>query len=153
MRLAVSLLFLLALSLAACDSADPIADADNDGIADDRDNCPNTVNPNQEDGDDDGIGVACDPDDPEFAEAGSTVTVAYEGRLEDGTVFDSSDSATFSLTRVIPGFRNGVIGMRAGETKTFSIPPEEAYGDNPPPGSGIPEGATLIFEVTLLNVL
>ncbi len=99
--------------------------------------------------------AACDSND--VAEASSTVTVAYEGRLEDGTVFDQSDRTTFSLTRVIPGFRDGIVGMRIGETKTLTIPPEEAYGAegvvNPDTGEVIiPPNATLIFEVTLLGV-
>ena len=98
--------------------------------------------------------AACDSNDSDdgIAGASSTVTVAYEGRLEDGTVFDQSESATFSLTRVIPGFREGIVGMRVGETKTFSVAPEDGYGQNPPPNSGIPPNATLIFEVTLLGV-
>jgi len=98
--------------------------------------------------------AACDSDDGnEVAEDGSTVIVAYEGRLENGFVFDRSDRARFSLDGVIPGFRDGIIGMRVGETKAFTIPPEQAYGNNPPPGSGIPPNAALIFEVTLLEVL
>ncbi len=97
--------------------------------------------------------AACDSDgDNDIAQANSTVTVAYEGRLEDGTVFDQSNNATFSLRQVIPGFRNGVVGMRVGETKTFTVPPEDAYGANPPSGSGIPPNAALVFEVTLLGV-
>ncbi len=98
--------------------------------------------------------VACDTsnDDSNAARANSTVTVAYVGALEDGTVFDESDEATFPLNRTIPGFQNGVVGMEVGETKTFSVPPEQGYGSNPPPGSGIPPNATLIFEVTLLDV-
>ena len=96
--------------------------------------------------------AACDSgtSEPDIANARSLVTVAYEGRLADGTVFDSSPNATFSLQQVIPGFRDGVVGMRVGETRTFDVPPEEGYGDNPPPG--IPRGATLTFEVTLLAV-
>ncbi|MEP0547093.1 MAG: FKBP-type peptidyl-prolyl cis-trans isomerase [Rhodothermales bacterium] len=103
--------------------------------------------------------AACDSDDGGDGTAGasSTVTVAYEGRLEDGTVFDQSERTTFSLTRVIPGFRDGIVGMRVGETKTFSVAPEEAYGEagvtNPNTGEVIiPPNATLIFEVTLLGV-
>lgn len=100
--------------------------------------------------------AACDSgegdDDPQVAQANSTVTVAYEGRLEDGTVFDESEGATFSLLNVIPGFRDGVVGMRVGETRTFSVAPEDGYGANPPEGSSIPPNATLIFEVTLLDV-
>ena len=102
--------------------------------------------------------AACDSDDEsDVAEAGSTVTVAYEGRLVDGTIFDRRDRATFSLDEVIPGFRDGIIGMRVGESKTLTIPPEEAYGEegatNPRTGEVIiPPNATLIFEVTLLGV-
>ena len=97
------------------------------------------------------VAAGCDSSSG-VAEADSTVTVAYEGRLEDGRVFDRSDRATFSLRRVVPGFRDGVVGMAVGETRTFSIPPEDAYGANPPQGSIIPPNATLIFEVTLLDV-
>ena len=98
-------------------------------------------------------GCDSDSDDaPDVAQANSTVTVAYEGRLADGTVFDQSQRATFSLARVIPGFREGIVGMRVGETKTFSVPPEEAYGSDPPEGSGIPPNATLTFDVRLLAI-
>ncbi len=84
-------------------------------------------------------------------DANSTVRVAYEGRLEDGTVFDSSPDASFVIGRTIPGFRDNVLSMEIGETKTFSVLPEDGYGNNPPPS--IPRGATLIFEVTLLDIL
>ncbi|MDX1420685.1 MAG: FKBP-type peptidyl-prolyl cis-trans isomerase [Rubricoccaceae bacterium] len=97
--------------------------------------------------------AACDNADDGVAETGSIVVVAYEGQLDDGTVFDQSDRATFSLLQVIPGFRDGIIGMRVGETRTFTVPPEQAYGANPPPGSGIPPDAALTFEVTLLDIL
>ena len=102
--------------------------------------------------------AACDSDDAsDVASASSTVTVAYEGRLVDGTVFDESERATFSLNRVIPGFRDGIIGMRVGESKTLTIPPEEAYGEAGVTDRNtgeviIPPNATLIFEVTLLSV-
>lgn len=98
--------------------------------------------------------AACDSgsSSSEVVLADSTVTVAYVGSLEDGTVFDRSNRARFSLQSLIPGFQTGVLGMRVGETRTFSIPPEQAYGDNPPRGSGIPPGATLIFEVTVLGI-
>ena len=104
--------------------------------------------------------AACDngDDTPDVASAGSTVTVAYEGRLADGSVFDQNDRATFTLNeRVIPGFRNGIVGMRVGETKTFDVAPEDGYGEdgvtNPNTGEVIiPPNATLTFEVTLLGV-
>lgn len=64
---------------------------------------------------------------------GDTVRVHYTGKLEDGTVFDSSqDSEPLEFTigegEVIPGFENAVIGMELGQKKTVTIPSEEAYG-------------------------
>lgn len=67
------------------------------------------------------------------AKAGDNVKVHYSGRLEDGTVFDSSRDRkplefTIGSGAVIPGFDNAVTGMSVGEKKTVSIPAEEAYG-------------------------
>jgi peptidylprolyl isomerase len=64
---------------------------------------------------------------------GKTVLVHYVGKLNDGMVFDSSmDRARLELTigkgNTIPGFVKGITGMRLGEKKTFTIPPEEGYG-------------------------
>lgn len=67
---------------------------------------------------------------------GDTVTVNYTGRLEDGTVFDSSlNEGRTPLTaklgegRLIKGFENGLMEMTIGETKTVEIEPSEAYGE------------------------
>lgn len=95
--------------------------------------------------------AACDSSDPTVADANDTVTIAYEGRLLNGTVFDSNPNATFSLRNTIPGFRNGVAGMTIGETKTFRVPPEEGYGGVSRPG--IPANSTLEFTVTLIDIL
>ena len=84
------------------------------------------------------------------AEPTSTVTVSYKGRLEDGSVFDQNPRATFNLQQVIPGFRDGISGMRVGESKALMVPPEDGYGASPPPG--IPPNATLYFDVELLDV-
>ena len=67
------------------------------------------------------------------AQAGDTVQVHYTGRLDDGTVFDSSvggEPIEFVLGahHVIPGFEDGVTGMEVGETKTILIPSDQAYG-------------------------
>ena len=67
------------------------------------------------------------------AKAGDAVRIHYTGRLNDGTVFDSSDGReplgfTLGSGEVIPGFDQGVAGMDVGETKTIEIPAEEAYG-------------------------
>jgi len=70
---------------------------------------------------------------PEIAETGDTVKVHYTGRLQDGTVFDrsvGSDPLEFTLgqRQMIPGFEQAVIGMKVGESKTVTIPVDEAYG-------------------------
>lgn len=67
------------------------------------------------------------------AKSGDTVTVHYTGKLDDGSVFDSSRGGdAFELTLgeglVIPGFENAVIGMNPGETRTVKIPSDDAYG-------------------------
>ena len=67
------------------------------------------------------------------AKGGDTVKVHYTGKLEDGTIFDSSrDREPFELTigsgDAIPGFEKSIVGMAIGDTKTITIPPEEAYG-------------------------
>ncbi len=69
----------------------------------------------------------------ERAKAGDAVRVHYAGRLEDGTVFDSSDTHgalrfTVGKGTVIPGFDEAVLGMKPGEAKTVTIPPEKGYG-------------------------
>lgn len=88
---------------------------------------------------------------------GKTVTVDYVGTLTDGTTFDSSIdrgqpfSFTLGVGEVIAGWDQGVAGMKIGEKRRLTIPPDLAYGDR---GAGgvIPPGATLIFEVKLLGV-
>jgi len=67
------------------------------------------------------------------AKEGNTVKVHYTGTLEDGTVFDSSqgrDPLEFTIgeSEVIPGFEQAVVGMSPGESKTITIPADDAYG-------------------------
>ncbi len=93
----------------------------------------------------------------EEADVGMTVTVDYTGWLADGTKFDSSKDSgqplTFTLgaRQVIPGWEQGVVGMKVGGKRELTIPPELAYGSR---GAGgvIPPNATLKFEVELLAV-
>lgn len=96
----------------------------------------------------------------EGAEAtpGAELTVHYTGWLMDGTSFDSSRdrgqpfSIVLGAGRVIPGWEQGLEGMRAGEIRELIIPPSLAYGER---GAGgvIPGNATLRFEVELLEVV
>jgi len=89
--------------------------------------------------------------------ASDRVRVHYRGKLVNGTEFDSSYSrnqpAVFPLQGVIAGFREGIMLMNVGSTYEFVMPANLAYGNTPPPGSGIHPGAVLIFEVTLLEIL
>ena len=67
---------------------------------------------------------------------GDSVSVNYTGKLEDGTVFDTSIqegrtplTAKLGQGQLIPGFENGLMGMTVGETKTIEIEPKDAYGE------------------------
>lgn len=96
----------------------------------------------------------------EVAKAGDVVSMNYTGRLENGTVFDSNVDPKFNHVQpfdftlgagqVITGWDKGIVGMKVGEKKTLTIPPEEGYGAN---GQGpIPPNATLVFDVELLAI-
>lgn len=68
-----------------------------------------------------------------IAKEGDTVRVHYTGKLEDGTVFDTSEDGASMEFKIGDGgllraFEQGVIGMAIGETKTVCIPAVEAYG-------------------------
>ena len=87
---------------------------------------------------------------------GQNVTVHYTGMLENGTVFDSSvqrgQPAEFSVERVIPGFREGILGMKVGGKRKLFIPSALGYGAQGGGGGAIPPNANLIFEVELIGV-
>lgn len=88
--------------------------------------------------------------------AEDTVECHYEGRLIDGTVFDSSykrgESATFPLNGVIAGWTEGVQLMSEGAKYRFFIPYQLAYGERGA-GQAIPPFAALVFDVELIKVL
>jgi peptidylprolyl isomerase len=67
------------------------------------------------------------------AKSGDTVKVRFTGRLENGEVFTRSEDEnplelTLGTGQLIEGFENGVMGMKVGEKKTITVPPEQGYG-------------------------
>ncbi len=88
--------------------------------------------------------------------ASDEVKVHYEGKLVDGTVFDSSikrgEPATFPLNGVIPCWTEAVQTLKVGGKSRIVCPPDTAYGErgSPPRIAG---GATLVFEVELLDIV
>ena len=91
------------------------------------------------------------------ARPGNNVTVHYVGTLTNGTKFDSSrdrgQGFAFKLGagQVIKGWDQGVAGMKVGQLRKLTIPPELAYGTRGFPPA-IPPNSTLVFEVELLDV-
>lgn len=88
------------------------------------------------------------------AQSGATVTTHYVGvSWSSGEQFDSSwdrgEPISFPLSGVIAGWGEGIPGMKVGGRRLLVIPPEQAYGDQPPPGSGIEPGETLVFVIDL----
>jgi len=80
----------------------------------------------------------------------SEITVKYEGRLTDGTVFDSSDEFTTTLSNLITGWRIGLMEIGVGGKCTLIIPPGAGYGANPV--GDIPGNSVLIFDIELNGV-
>ncbi len=67
------------------------------------------------------------------ADKGDTVRVHFTGKLENGTVFDTTENGpplefTIGAGKIMPGLEQGVVGMECGEKKTINIPPELGYG-------------------------
>ena len=91
------------------------------------------------------------------ASIGKRVTVHYKGSLQSGEVFDTSrkrdDPFSFELGagQVIEGWEQGIQGMKIGEVRRLTIPPNLGYGEK---GAGdvIPPNASLVFEIELLDV-
>jgi len=92
----------------------------------------------------------------EEVKPGATVKAHYTGALAvDGTIFQSSydtgNAVEFGLDQVIPGWTQGVPGMKVGGTRRLIIPAEQAYGAMERPG--IPANSALVFDITLEGVI
>jgi FKBP-type peptidyl-prolyl cis-trans isomerase FkpA len=84
------------------------------------------------------------------------VLIEYEGKLDDGTVFDTSAGrgpAFFPVGSVVPGFSQALQKMQKGGSYKIHIPAELAYGASPPEGSPIPPNAPLDFDVKIVQVV
>ena len=83
-----------------------------------------------------------------------SVVANYRGTFIDGTEFDSSAKhggpATFPVTGVIPGWTEALKMMKVGDKWQLFIPPNLAYGANPP--GGLPPNATLVFDIELVSL-
>ncbi|GAA2063644.1 FKBP-type peptidyl-prolyl cis-trans isomerase [Williamsia deligens] len=94
--------------------------------------------------------------DGRVATAADTVSVRYVGALySDGSVFDASwkqgdTPVDFPLSGVVPGFAQGIEGMKVGGRREIVIPPALGYGDQSQPG--LPAGSTLVFVVDLVGI-
>lgn len=91
------------------------------------------------------------------AKAGDTVTAHYTGAVAaTGVIFqsshDSGQPVPFGLDQVIKGWQDGVPGMKVGGKRRLLIPAAQAYGANPPQGSGIPANADLVFDIELVKI-
>ena len=95
-----------------------------------------------------------------ISKAGDTLVMNYTGRLTNGTVVDSNIDPKFSHVQpfkftlgagqVIRGWDEGLVGMKVGEKKTLTIPPEKGYGAQTV--GSIPANSTLIFDVELVGI-
>jgi peptidylprolyl isomerase len=97
------------------------------------------------------------PGDGAEVQAGATITAHYTGAVAaTGKVFQSSKDfgrpISFGLHQVIKGWTNGVPGMKVGGIRRLLIPADQAYGAMPPPGSGIPANADLVFDIELVQI-
>ena len=84
------------------------------------------------------------------------VLIEYEGRLENGTVFDTSagkGAVPLLASQVIPGFSQALLKMQKGGRYRIRIPSKLGYGATPPQGGPIPPNANLEFDVHVVQVV
>lgn len=101
--------------------------------------------------------------DGEAVQTKTTIIISWEGRLPDGTVFDSSELRgldlifTLGVGKVIAGLDEGILGMHVGGKRRIEIPPQKAFGRS---GSCLEDGAcpvpgntTVTYEVEVLSIM
>lgn len=84
-----------------------------------------------------------------------TVRLTYTGSLKNGTQFDAGTNTYFNPAFVVPGFRDGLLGLRVGGRRRIVIPSSQGYGGTSVKENGvivIPRQSTLVFSVELLRV-
>ncbi|MBK5215748.1 MAG: FKBP-type peptidyl-prolyl cis-trans isomerase [Candidatus Pacebacteria bacterium] len=96
----------------------------------------------------------------QISKNGDVLVMNYTGRFVDGKAFDSNIDPAFGHVQpfeftlgagmVIKGWDEGLVGMKVGEKRTLTVPPEKAYGPND--YAGIPGNSTLVFEVELTGI-
>ena len=90
--------------------------------------------------------------DGQAVEADDILIVDYVGALAiNGLIFDSGKQSTFSLTVVIDGWQEGLIGMKVGGKRRLLIPAAKAYGDSDEKAN-IPPNSDLVFDITLIGI-
>jgi len=97
------------------------------------------------------------------AQAGDFIVIDYSGKFENGTEFDSSYKRgqplvfQIGIGQVIPGWDEGLIGVKKGDKKTLTVPPEKGYGSEDVKDQAgkvvIPKNSTLIFDVEVVEVI
>jgi len=77
------------------------------------------------------------------------VLIKYEGKLDDGTVFDANEQAPMQVSQVVLGFSQALTRMQKGGKYKITIPPALGYGDRA--AGPIPAGSTLHFDIELID--
>jgi FKBP-type peptidyl-prolyl cis-trans isomerase FkpA len=91
-----------------------------------------------------------------FIQPEDGVLIEYEGRLEDGKVFESTEGkgpVPLIAGQTVPGFTQALMRMQRGGRYRIHIPSDLAYGANPPEGAPIPPNADLEFDIHVVQIV
>ena len=95
--------------------------------------------------------VILEPGGPEHPSVSDQITIHYHGYLVDGKTFDRTKGTprTFPLSGLIPAWQEAIPLIGRGGVIRILAPPSTAYGQRPPPGSGITPSSVLVFDIAL----